>query len=161
MSLHTLSEDLNGFHISSRSNSDNFGFFSELSPFSNFHPSRFNFNGTNYHSSEQMIQHIKVNHFKNKTVAEEIERRCDTVLECKKLPRNITSYDHENWKKHVKSLCEKGIKAKFMQNLSFLKLLHGTQNVAKIKYGVMASFCMMKTALTGNTGLLKDCWGRS
>ena len=35
------------------------GFFGELCPLSNFYPSPFIFNGINYHSSEQLIQHVK------------------------------------------------------------------------------------------------------
>ena len=92
-----------------------FGFFGELNPLSNFHPAPFMYNSTNYHSTEQLIQHQKVRRFGGKETAEEIINSKD-ALNCKCLSKEISNYNHDTWKKEVKSRCEERIKAKFFQN---------------------------------------------
>ena len=47
-------------------------YFGELSPFSNLHPYRFCLHNTDYHSSEQYIQHTKAKMFGDKTAASTI-----------------------------------------------------------------------------------------
>ena len=49
--LHELPEGLSTFDVSSKSSDEVIGFFGELNPFSNFHPSRFTHNGYTYHCS--------------------------------------------------------------------------------------------------------------
>ena len=56
--LKNLPDDLKGENISSKTNTDTYGFFGKLHPFSNFYQTKFHFQGLNYHSSEQMIQHL-------------------------------------------------------------------------------------------------------
>ena len=40
-----------------------------------------------------------------------------TALECKMLSKDITNYNHDQWKTEARVCCEEGIKAKFMQNI--------------------------------------------
>ena len=44
------------FEVSTKSNTDNLGFFGELCLFSNFHPVKFEHDEVTYHSSKQFIQ---------------------------------------------------------------------------------------------------------
>ena len=70
--IHQLPHELSGFHVSSRTNSSTFGFFGELSPFSNFHQSRFTLKGREYSCMEQFIQREKAVHFRDYETADEI-----------------------------------------------------------------------------------------
>ena len=55
--LEALPEDISGPIVSSKESDQAIGFFGELNPLSNFHPSKFIYNGTEYNNSEQLIQH--------------------------------------------------------------------------------------------------------
>ena len=101
--------------ISSKESENVFGFFGELNPLSNFHPAKFVYNNIEYHSSEQLIQYQKAKQFGDKKVASEI-LSAKTALECKQLSKDITNYNHEQWKEVARTRCEEGIMAKFMQN---------------------------------------------
>ena len=93
----------------------NTGFFGELCPLSNFFPSPFVYNGVQYHSSEQLIQHTKAKHCSDK----ETERRilsAKTAFECKRLSREISNFSYKHWADNAKELCKKGLEAKFVQN---------------------------------------------
>ena len=50
-SISELPTDLNGFHVSSKSDNKTYAFFDELNPFSNFHPSPFTVDNTQYKTS--------------------------------------------------------------------------------------------------------------
>ena len=118
--LHKLPPDLHGENICSITDQNSYGFFSKLHPFSNFYEVPFEFQGITYHSTEQMIQHLKATHFDDEETAEKI-LEADTLLECKKLAREIENYNNYGWNSIAKSMCESGIKCKFDQNSS-LKL---------------------------------------
>ena len=113
--LDNLPRDLNSYNISSKTTDDKLAFFGELNPLSNFHKCSFVIDGLSFHSSEQYIQYIKANYFKDGTTAGEI-LKASTALKCKGLSRNIASYDHTDWNNKAKELCYSGIKAKFEQN---------------------------------------------
>ena len=49
-----------------------------------------------------------------------------TPLECKRLAREITRYDHQEWSNIAKSKCEPGIVSKFQQNPMHMNLLLST-----------------------------------
>ena len=93
-----------------------FGFFGELNPLSNFHPTKFIYNNIEYHSSEQLIQYQKARQFGDKKLALEI-LNAKSALECKRLSKDISNYNHEQWKEVARNRCEEGIMAKFMQNV--------------------------------------------
>ena len=54
-SICDLPTELNGFHVSSKSDDKTYAFFGELNPFSNFHSSPFTINNTGYKTSEHFI----------------------------------------------------------------------------------------------------------
>ena len=125
--LQSLPNDLNSYDISARENKSTLGFFGELNPLSNFHTSKFMYDGTSYHSSEQLIQHQKAKFFGDKITANRILGAKDP-LECKMMACDITNYDHAKWKDEAKVRCEEGIKAKFMQNDHLRAYLLQTDN---------------------------------
>ena len=120
--LDQLSGDLSGYEISTKCGCSYMCFFRELNPLSNFHKVKFTFSGETYHSSEQFIQKTKAEHFSENRVAEDI-MRASTPLECKRLAREITRYDHQEWSSITKSKCEPGIACKFQQNPTLMNLL--------------------------------------
>ena len=123
--LHKLPSDINGFASSLRNDSDTVAFFRELNPFSNFHLTPFQYNYKSYHSSEQYIQGSKAIHFRDTNTANAIMMG-KTPLECKELAREITNYNHEDWKKQAKTKCKPGLAAKFKSNEALLNLLKST-----------------------------------
>ena len=60
-----------------------------------------------------MIQHLKAVYFDDQDTASKI-MKTKTALECKKLLKNILNYNQELWNPIAKSMCEEGIKAKFI-----------------------------------------------
>ena len=111
--LQKLPEDLKGENISCKTNPESYGFFGKLHPFSNFYPAKIKFQGLDYHSSEQLIQHLKASYFGDEITAQKI-MTTDTALECKNLSREIKDYEHEDWCSIAKNMCESGIR----QNLN-------------------------------------------
>ena len=65
--LHQLPKNLDPMKVTTKSNDETMGFFGELCPLSNFHHSSFLYNEVEYHSSEQMKQHMKAKLFGDKT----------------------------------------------------------------------------------------------
>ena len=123
--LHELPDELSTFNISSQTSDKVIGFFGELNPLSNFQPSKFTYNGNNYHCSEQMIQHVKALHF-NDTKTAGIIMICVTALDCKIKAKSIVNYNHEDWIQNAVKLCEDGLVAKFDQNYNLKHLLQST-----------------------------------
>ena len=123
--LHELPKGLSTFDVSSKSSDEVIGFFGELNPFSNFHPSKFTHNRYTYHCLEQMIQHVKAMHFNDERTATSI-LNSTTAIDCKIKAKQIANYDNEEWIEKASSLCEEGIAAKFDQNYSLKHLLQST-----------------------------------
>ena len=123
--LEELPEDISAASVSSKENENVVGFFGELNPLSNFHQSPFVYNGVEYTCSEQLIQYQKALYFGDKTSADKI-LNAQTGLDCKKLSKEITNYNHYKWKIEARVRCEEGIKAKFMQNSGIRSYLLNT-----------------------------------
>ena len=140
--LHQLLPDLSGDRICSKSDPDTYGFFGRLHPFSNFYHIPFSFQGQNYHSSEQMIQHLKATYFDADEISEQI-LYTSSAAECKNIARDIPNYNHEDWNNIAKELCEGGIKAKFVQNSNLQSIL------LKTGKRVIAECCLDQTWGTG------------
>ena len=85
--LDQLPRNLDIMKVTTKTNEKSVGFFGELCPLSNFHPSPFTFNGINYHSSEQLIQHMKSKFCRDKQSERSI-LVAKPPLECKKLSRD-------------------------------------------------------------------------
>ena len=113
--LEKLPQELHGENISCVTNRESYGFFGKLHPFSNFYATKFEFQGYDYHSSEQRIQHLKATYFGDEEQAQKI-LNANTALECKRLSKGIAQYNHEDWCSIAKNMCESGIKVKFDQN---------------------------------------------
>ena len=92
--LNQLPKNLEIMKITTKSDEHHVGFFGELCPLSNFHPSPFLLHGIDYHSTEQLIQHQKAKLCGDKQ-AERSILSAKTPLECKKLSREITNFSYK------------------------------------------------------------------
>ena len=108
--------------VAMKTTEDSIGFFGELCPLSNFHRSPFLYNEVNYHSSEQMIQHMKAKVFGDK-VAQKLILSAKTPLECKHLSKDISNFSFKTGAKKAKEVCKNGLEAKFMQNPRVMQAL--------------------------------------
>ena len=103
-----LPPELAAYKAAEISNDTHLAFHGEHSPYSNFHPSPFNINGDNFHSSEQFIQYQKALMFSNSVVANEI-LGCETPLEAKKLGYKVNGFDRNKWSADGYTACLDGI----------------------------------------------------
>ena len=130
--LDQLLRNLDVMKITTKSDEKSLGFFGELCPLSNFYPSSFEFNGINYHSTEQLIQHQKAKLFGDKHIEHSI-LTAKSLLECKKLSRDISSFNYKRWVENAKDLCKDDIEAKFVQNPRTMQALLETGNKKLVK----------------------------
>ena len=152
--LHQLPSEINGFKATSKTDDGTTCYFGELNPLSNFHPASFNYDGIQYHSSEQLIQHRKSQLFEDVTTEAAILATTN-ALDSKKEARNIRNYDQKQWEEMAKSMCYDGIKAKFVQNSWLKKLLLSTND------DTLAEATYDKLWGTGIPLHRKDCTDRS
>ena len=101
--------------VATKATEEAIGFFGELCLLSNFHHSPFLYKEVDYHSSEQMIQHMKAKLFGDKVAQKQI-LDAKTPLECKQLSKDISNFNFKTWANKAKDMCKKGLEAKFMQN---------------------------------------------
>ena len=126
-SISELPTDLNGFHVSSKSDNKTYAFFGELNPFSNFHPSPFTVDNTQYKTSEHFIQSEKAKHYGDEHMANKIIS-ADSALDAKRLGHKLKKpKEVREWSEIAKEMCHPGIKAKFHQNTPLLLLLQSTE----------------------------------
>ena len=102
--LDTLPKSLLPHNITSKSNSDVYGYFGELHPLSNFYPAEFSLENKTFHCSEQYIQWKKAELFKDKTAMSNIER-CKNGRQCKEEGRKIKNFKKSTWDTQAKNLC--------------------------------------------------------
>ena len=81
------------------SDEDRIGFFGELNPFSNFHPSAFVVDGLEYHSSEQFVQATKAEYFGD-NIAKERILRCRDTMDSKEICMDITNFNKREWNRY-------------------------------------------------------------
>ena len=125
-SISKLPTDLNGFHVSSKSDNKTYAFFGELNPFSNFHPSPFTVDNTQYKTSEHFIQSEKAKHYGDEHMANKIIST-DSALDAKRLGHKLKKpKEVREWSEIAKEMCYPGMKAKFYQNTPLLLLLQST-----------------------------------
>ena len=125
--LHTLPVDLDTVASTSKSNDTAYGFFGELHPFSNFHPCKFSWDGTEYNSSKQFIQTKKAEYFDDDIARERI-LAAEDAQDCKEIARDINNFDKREWSSVAERLCEPGISQKFLQNRKLMTSLLETEN---------------------------------
>ena len=87
-----LSQALSGYKAAQKEDDHTIAFMEELSPYSNFHKSKFTINSHTYHSSKQWIQFQKAMLFGDSFTANQI-LTCDTPLEAKRLGYNVNGFD--------------------------------------------------------------------
>ena len=104
------------------STEDTVGFFGEINPLSNFHPAKFIVDGQEFISSEQYIQATKAHYFNDLESYQKI-MGCKTSFDCKQLAWSIKDVDGKKWDAVARSLCEKGIREKFLQNPHLMQTL--------------------------------------
>ena len=127
LNLHTLPSDLDPIEATSKTSDTILGFFGELHPFSNFHPSKFLFDGIEYHSSEQYIQ-MKAAEYFGDEVAKNRILSAEDAQDCKDISRDINNFNRRAWSVVAESLCEPGISQKFLQNPDLMTTLMNTGN---------------------------------
>ena len=127
-----LPEELNSFKCTSKETQDALGFFGELNPLSNFYNCEFQHQNLTFHSSEQLIQFNKAKHFNDHITMAQI-MSTSTPLECKRLSRDITNYNEDNWRMVAKDMCFVGLKEKFVQNPSLMEILLKTEEKTLIE----------------------------
>ena len=126
--LHELPEDINSFKATSKSDTNTVGFFGEANPLSNFHPAKFTYNGVAYISSEQFIQATKASFFGDTDTYTKI-MGCKTSFDCKQMSWNIQNLDSQKWDAAAMTMCEPGIREKFVQNPHLMDtLIRRTEN---------------------------------
>ena len=125
--IHRLPEELSGFKCTSKETHDVLGFFGELNPLSNFYNCDFRYQNQVFHSSEQLIQYNKAKHFNDHITMAQI-LYANNPLESKRLARDISNYNEENWKMVAKNMCYEGLKEKFLQNPTVAKALMATKD---------------------------------
>ena len=125
--LHTLPGELNTFDVTSTTNDDTLGFFSELYPFSNFHPCLFKCDGEEFNSSEQYIQWKKAAFFKDHQTMTRI-LNCEDAMDSKETSRDINNFDRKEWNEIAEELCYDGVKEKFLQSQYLMDALLKTGN---------------------------------
>ena len=123
--LHKLPEKISSYNVSTKNNNEIVGFFGELSPFSNFHPAPFTYNGHDYHCVEQLIQHKKAKLFGDSETEDKI-LKAKSSLECKQVAYETKNYEHDHWILQTARLCKPRIKAKYEQNNNLKELLLNT-----------------------------------
>ena len=99
--------------------------FVSFAPLSNFHPANFVHKGQSYHSSEQFIQQAKAQYFNHQETAQRI-LNAQSALACKQLGYYVKNFNQQNWVDSIENLCKDGIRAKFEQNPSLLRVLLST-----------------------------------
>ena len=85
-----------------------------------------------YHSSEQYIQHMKSELFKDTNTSVRI-LSSTTAFECKQLARDVANYNRDIWIPQAKELCKPGISAKFEQNSNLSTMLLNTGDLKLIE----------------------------
>ena len=110
-----LPNSLSTVNVTSKSNETTFGYFGELSPLSNFHPSPFMMYNQEYHCSKQYIQEAKAKYFNNIETYDKLPNT-KTGLECKIIAKQTKNFNGKKWEQVAKDICKPGIKQKFQMN---------------------------------------------
>ena len=137
-------------------------FFHLTSPFSNFHPARFEYKGITFISNEQFMMYSKAKNFKDEDSAEKIIElnqdplakkflegelsREDIVkdkvlsdqwnklmMKVKKLGRGVQNYDEAYWESRRYKIVLFGVRLKFTQNPELKDILMATGNSRMIE----------------------------
>ena len=99
-----LPNSLSTVNVTSKSNETTFGYFGELNPLSNFHPSPFMMYDQEYHCSEQYIQEAKAKYFNDIETYDKLHNS-KTGLECKIIAKQTKNFNGKKWEQVAKDIC--------------------------------------------------------
>ena len=102
-----LPNSLSTVNVTSKSNETTFGYFGELNPLSNFHPSPFKMYNQEYHCSKQDIQEAKAKYFNDRETYDKL-RNTNTGLECKLIAKQTKNFNVKKWEQVAKDICKPG-----------------------------------------------------
>ena len=126
--LNELPAEISATKAVEKRDSNSIVFHGELSPFSNFYPSRFQHEGTCFETAEHYIQYRKALLSGDSVMANRI-LQCKTVMDAKKMSYKIDNFNMQRWVQDGYELCEQGIRAKFEQNDHLMATLLATDNM--------------------------------
>ncbi len=101
-------------------------FWQTGSPFSQWHPSKYELNGTQYCCAEQGMMHCKAILFCDETIAEKI-LEASSPREMKTLGRMVRGFEPDVWDQNRERIVHENSVAKFTQNPHLLEALLNTQ----------------------------------
>ena len=104
-----LPNSLSTVNVTSKLNEMTFGYFGELNPLSNFHPSPFMMYNQEYHCSEQYIQEAKAKYFNDIEMYDKLHNS-KTGLECKLIAKQTKNFNGKKWEQVAIDICKPGIK---------------------------------------------------
>ena len=120
--IHKLPPEIAAYKLTEKKNKNYLAFHGEWSSYSNFHQSQFELGGNKFNTAEQYIQYHKALFFGDIDTASRI-LQTESPYEMKQLSYQIKDVDYHRWQNEGFEICFEGIKAKFMQNESLLKML--------------------------------------
>lgn len=100
-------------------------FYTGFSPYSNFNPTGFNFNGRYYNCNEQWYQSEKAAYFKDWKIHQAI-MQYKSPRTHKKLGAKVAGFNGEEWLKVRDDVMVVGLRAKVHQNPNIMKELQAT-----------------------------------
>ncbi len=107
-------------------------FWSNSSPFSNWHRIEFEIEGKRFNSSEQYMMYMKAILFEDTEAAEKILQATNPGKQ-KALGRQVQNFIPEIWEKHCKTIVYDANHAKFTQNENILKSLLKTKGTTLVE----------------------------
>ena len=107
-------------------------FFTKDDPFSNWHPSAFEYRGVTFGCMEQFMMYAKARLFNDLEAAQKILKTADPRRQ-KALGREVKGYVEEVWVQKREAIVAVGLREKFSQNPALLELLLSTQGTALVE----------------------------
>ena len=107
-------------------------FWSNKSPFSNWHKAEFTEHGIQYSCSEQYMMHHKALLFNDHDIAEQILKTSNPGKQ-KALGRKVKGFDEKKWEENCKQVVYQGNYLKFTQNEPLLKRLLKTKGTTLVE----------------------------
>lgn len=103
-----------------------FGMHSNISCFSNWFPTEFDYAGRHFMNAEQFMMFHKVMMFKKYDLADQIMKTQDPAA-CKKIAgQKFPEFRADIWEQVCRAIVKRGVKAKFSQNTSIMETLLST-----------------------------------
>jgi ribA/ribD-fused uncharacterized protein len=154
--LDELPSDLCPRSAAEKGNDNVVVFFSQGSPFSNFHFAPFTKHNVKYTSNEQFIQASKAQLFEDDYTHAKIMQTTNPY-DIKKLGKDVKNFVRQRWEQEAKAIATEGCLAKFSQNGHLLEALIKTDQKT-IGEASKDSFWGVGKTLSDDTILNTDSW---